>query len=408
MLQREGRGGTDSPAMRRVRSSLIALEVAASLALLVGCGLMIRSVAHLARVDLGFQTEGIERARVALPPRTYPDTQAFMRFYDRLNQRLSAFSGVKFALTNFIPFYEYPKQAVEVNGGDGNGPSASVMAISDGYFDLFGVKIRQGRGFTAGDREGAEPVAVISETLARRLWPNESAVGRRIRPADQPDRNVRAVWRTIVGVARDVRQTHADIDLNDIYLPFFQTPSRYAPLYIRTDRHSSLSFDALRALSAEIDPEVLLTGRAQGEPPLASEAERQLAGPRFLMASLTGFALFAALLAIIGIYGVTAYAVQQREREIAIRVAIGATPGAIIRMFLKAGGFTLACGIGCGLFAAAAVARMLASQLHGVRPFDVGTLLGACAFMALASLLATWLPARRAAARNPIASLNEN
>src|SRR6185503_15817065 len=115
---------------------------------------------------------------------------------------------------------------------------------------------------------------------------NGSAVGRRIRAADQPDRDVRSVWRTIVGVARDVRQTHTDTDLSDIYLPFFQTPSRYAPLYIRTDRPTLLSFDALRTLCAEIDPEVLVTGRITGESSLAREAEKQLAGPRFLMASL--------------------------------------------------------------------------------------------------------------------------
>ncbi|MGH9852011.1 MAG: ABC transporter permease [Blastocatellia bacterium] len=410
-LRREGRSGTDAPAMRRFRSSLIALEVALSLALLAGCGLMIRSVVNLLRTDLGFQTEHIERSRVALPSRTYADAQTFNRFYERLNQQLSAFPDAPFALTNFIPFYEYPKQAVEVDGRDGNGSSASVMAVSDGYFALLGINLRQGRGFTAEDREGAEPVAVISETLARRLWPEGdagSAVGQRIRAAEQPDRNVRAVWRTIVGVVRDARQTHVDVDLNDIYIPFFQAPSRYAPLYFRTDRPTSLSLDALRALCAEIDPDVLLTGGVTGEASLAREAERQLAGPRFLMSLLTGFALFAALLAIIGIYGVTAYGVRQREREIAIRVALGATPSAIVRMFLRQSGLVLAIGIGGGLFGAAAVARMLTNQLHGVQPFDAVTLLGACAFLAVAGLLATWWPARRAAAQNPLASLNEN
>jgi putative ABC transport system permease protein len=405
-LRREGRSGTDSPAMRRMRSSLIALEVAASLALLIGCGLMIRSVVHLLRTDLGFQTENIVRSRIALPLRTYPDAQTFMRFYDQLNQRLIS-SNAPFALTNFIPFYEYPKQAVEVDGKDGNVTGASVMAVSDRYIDLFGINIRQGRGFNAADREGAEPVAMISETLARQLWPNGNAVGHRIRAASA-DREVRAVWRTIVGVARDVRQTHTDTDLSDIYLPFFQAPSRYAPLYVRTDRPTSPSFDALRALCAEIDPAVLLTQRTTGEPLLTREAERQLAGPRFLMASLTGFALFAALLATLGIYGVTAYAAQQREREVAIRLAVGASPGAIIRMFLKEGGLVLACGIVCGLFGAFVLARTLTNQLHGVRPFDITTLLGACAFMAAAGLLATWWPARRAAAKNPMTSLNEN
>ena len=410
-LRREGRSGTDGPAMRRARSSLVALEVAASLALLVGCGLMIRSVVNLTHTDLGFQTEHIVRSRVALPPRTYPDTQAFLRFYTRLNQRLADLSDAPFALTNFIPFYEYPAQWFEVDGAAGDKPNAGVMAVSDGYFGLLGITIKQGRGFTAGDREGAEPVAVISETLARRLWPEggaRSAVGQRIRTADQPDRNARAVWRTIVGVARDARQTHIDVDLNDIYIPFFQAPSRFAPLYIKTDHPRSLSFDKLRALVAEIDPDVLITERTTGEPSLAREAERQLSGPRFLMGSLTGFALLAALLAMICIYGVTAYAVGQREREVAIRMAIGATPDAITRMYLKDGGRVLAVGIGCGLCGAAAVARMLSNQLHGVRQFDAVTLLGACLFMAMVGLLAIWRPARRAATRNPLASLNEN
>src|SRR6185503_16633119 len=130
-----------------------------------------------------------ERTRVALPPRTYPNAQTFMRFYDRLNQRLAASSDAPFALTNHIPFYETPKQAVEVADADLNGLKVGVIAVSDRYFDLFGINIGQGRGFTAGDRAESEPVAVISETLARRLWPNGSAVGRRIRAADQPDRD---------------------------------------------------------------------------------------------------------------------------------------------------------------------------------------------------------------------------
>ncbi len=409
-LRREGRSGTDGPAMRRLRSALIAVEVAASLALLVGCGLMIRSVVNLVRTDLGFQTDQIVRTRIALPPRNYPDAPSFPRFYDRLTQRVSALSGSPFALGNLVPFFEPPKQAVEVDGkSNGNELSLSVLTVSEGHFATLGITINQGRGFTASDREGAEPVAVISETMARRLWPNGSAdgsaVGQRIRTAgERAPGSAPPVWRTIVGVASDMRQTHTDTDLQDIYLPFFQAPTRYAQLYLRTDRHPSFWLETLRAAVAEIDPEVSFTVPTS----LASSADRQLAGPRFLMSLLTGFALFATLLAIIGIYGVTAYAVQQREREIAIRVAIGATPGAIMRMFLKDGGLVLAAGIGCGLFGAAAVARVLANQLYGVQPFDVPTLLGACAFMALAGLLAIWRPASRAAARNPIASLNEN
>jgi len=405
-LRREGRSGTDGPAMRRMRSSLIALEVAASLALLVGCGLMIRSVVNLMRTDLGMQTEHIVRTRFALPERGYANEQAFLRFYDRLTERLSALSSEPFTLGNVVPFFEPPKRAVEVDGqSNGNGMSVSILTVSGSHFATLGIKIRQGRSFTASDREGAEPVAVISETLARRLWPDGSAIGRRIRTADSAEsRSAPTIWRTIVGVAGDVRQTHADTDLQDIYLPFQQAPTRYAQLYLRTDRSPSFWLETLRTTVAEIDPEVSFLLPTT----LASSADRQLAGPRFLMSLLTVFALFAALLAVLGIYGVTAYGVQQREREVAIRMAVGATPSVVIRMFLKEGGLVLVAGIGGGLLGAVMVARMLATQLYGVQPFDASTIFVACALLGAAGLLAIWWPARRAAAKNLMTALNEN
>jgi putative ABC transport system permease protein len=406
-LRREGRSGTDGPMMRRTRSGLIALEVAASLALLVGGGLMTRSVINLLRTDLGFQTEHIVRLRVALPDRTYPDAAAFVRFFDRFAERLSAAANTPFALTNFPPFVEPTKQPLEVAAADGDAKNlrAGVIAVSDGYFDLLGIRIKQGRSFTAGDRLEAEPVAIISETLARRLWPNESALGKRMRTAEQPTSNAPLrVWRTIVGVARDVRQTYTDTDQSDVYLPFLQASNRYAPLFIRSERPPSFWLKTLRATVGGIDQGVLISGGDTFD----GQARQQLAGPRFLMSLLTGFALFATFVAMLGIYGVTAYTVQQREREVAIRIALGATPGAIIRMFLRQGGLVLAMGIAGGLMGAAAVARLLTTQLHGVQPFDAATLLGACTLMSVAGLLAIWWPARRAAAKTPLAALNEN
>ena len=292
-----------------------------------------------------------------------------------------------------------------MDAANAQGIRAGVIAVSDGYFDLLRIKLKQGRGFTASDRPEAEPVAVISATLAQRLWPNESALGKRLRTAERPVSNAPlTVWRTIVGVAQDVRQTYTDADLHDVYLPFLQASSRYAPLFIRTDQPPAFWLKALRTTVAEIDPAVLIGSGTM----LDEQARQQLAGPRFLMSVLTGFALFAALIALLGIYGVTAYAVQQREREVAIRIALGATPVAIILMFLRQSGLVLAIGIGGGLFGATAVARMLGSQLHGVKPFDVATIFGACAFLVLAGLLAIWWPARRAAFQNPMNALNEN
>jgi ABC-type antimicrobial peptide transport system permease subunit len=204
-----------------------------------------------------------------------------------------------------------------------------------------------------------------------------------------------------VGVVHDVHQTHADVDLKDVYIPFAQTTTRFASVYIRASGSSQQWLETLRTVVASIDADVFV-GPA---PPLSVQSDEMLAGPRFITAILTVFALFAALLALLGIYGVTAYAVQQREREIAIRMAIGATPGAVIRMFLRNSGKVLLVGIAGGLFGAGAVSHILQSQLHGVERFDPWTIAGACVFLVTAGLFATWLPALRVARTDPMTAL---
>jgi predicted permease len=405
-LRSAGRSATDGSATRRLRSALLALQVAASLALLVGCGLMIRTVLNLVGTDLGFRTEHVLRARIALPDDRYVDPAAFLRFYDQLTERLAAYP-IPWAFTNAIPFYEYPQLAIELDSGDRGGVDAGQMAVNERYFDVLGITLRHGRGFTAADRPGAEPVAIVSETLARRLAPDGRAVGRRIRAAGQDDVGVASEWRTIVGVTNDVRQTHTDTDLDDVYIPFAQAPSRYAPVYFSTDQPPSVGFELLRAEVAAIDPLVLVSGDATGSS-LAAQQNRLLAGPRFLMSLLTGFALFAALLTALGVYGVTAYAVQQRQRELAIRAAVGATRRQLILLFVKDAVRTLAVGIAAGLFGAVAAGRLLLNQLHGVQPLDPLTLVSAGAFIGIVALLASWWPAARGgSSRTPFVVLNE-
>ncbi len=208
-------------------------------------------------------------------------------------------------------------------------------------------------------------------------------------------------WRTVVGVARDVRQTHTDTDLNDIFVPFAQAPSRYAPLFLRSDRPTSHWVETLRATAAELDPDVQITGLNT----LEAEGEKLLAQPRFLATVLTGFATFSGLLALLGIYGVTAYSVQQREREMAIRLALGATVAAVVRMVVIRGVAILVVGLVLGLFAAIAGGRLLASQIHGLQALDALSLLITGILVTFAGLLATWLPARRAAKVDPMVAL---
>jgi putative ABC transport system permease protein len=209
-------------------------------------------------------------------------------------------------------------------------------------------------------------------------------------------------WRTIVGVVGDVHQGYEDSDLRDLYVPFLQSPSRFASVHVRTDRPLSFWDKSVRTAATTLDPYVMITPAAT----IVSE-DRQRAGTRFLTSMLTGFAAFAAFLAVLGIYGVTGYAVQQREREIAVRVAVGADRRAITRLFLKEGARVLASGIALGLLGAFWAVRILEAQVYGVQPFDLATRIAACALMIIAGLAAMWWPARRAALRNPMLVLKE-
>jgi predicted permease len=405
VLRRVGREGTGSPLMRRVRSSLIVLEVAASLALLVGGGLMVRTVVSLVRVDLGYQVDEIVRGRIALPADRYRNAEDFLSFYDRLSAQLEG-QGVAFALTDFIPFFEYTSRPIGTETA-ATAASATVNGVSDRYLELLGIPVLLGRGFTSADRLGGEPVVLVSESLARRLRPDGNVLGDRITVSSLDNRED-PVLRAVVGVVADVRQTARDLDPNDVYVPFAQAPPRFAPILLRTDETAARWSEMLRAAVAGIDGEVLVTANVTGSASLASEAERQLAAPRFLMWLLATFATSAGLLAVLGVYGVTAYAVQQRRREAAIRIAVGATERRVIGQFVREGGTLIGVGLVLGLVGGFAVARLLTGQIHGLTPFDVPTFLAAFAVMAAGGLLATLLPARRAGIRNPTTYLNES
>ena len=205
-----------------------------------------------------------------------------------------------------------------------------------------------------------------------------------------------------MAVAEDVRQVYGDAELSDVYLP--ATPSgRFGSFQVRTDRAPSAILTEIRAVAAGIDP------RAVVDPPRSvADENRQLAGAGVLSMLLGGFAAVATFLAVLGIYGVTAYAVAQRERETAIRMALGAPAAAVVRLFLKESGFVLAGGLAFGVLGAITAARTLESQVVGVSPFDMRTLLPIVASLAAAATIATWWPARRASRRNPLDALKES
>jgi ABC-type antimicrobial peptide transport system permease subunit len=236
-------------------------------------------------------------------------------------------------------------------------------------------------------------VAIVSESLARQLWPGGGALGHRIRgvQVSEPDATL-GPWRTVVGVARDVRQTYSDADFRDVYFPFLQAPTRFGSVQVRTDRASGVSPSRLAELVAELDPFVRV-----GEPTLLATEDRQFSRARFMAGLVGAFAGFATFLALLGIYGVTAYAVRQREREIAIRVALGATHSAVVRMFVRDAGVVLGTGVFLGLCATVAAGGIINAHLHGVGAFDPLTLAAACIALVGAGMIATWWPARQSA-----------
>lgn len=408
-LEHGGRGATEGRAARRLRSALIACEVAAAVALLVGSALMIQSSLRMLQTDPGFRAAGVLATSVGLRPRSYPDAVRRADFYTRLLRHLEERAGGgSVALSNAWPLQAIRPTRVESVGEQASAAEAAVVRATAGYFATLGIRFRDGGTFAAHDRIGAEPVVVVSESLAFRLWPGARAVGQRLRI---PDRDARTAAdgrpHLVVGVVQDVTQidyddgrVQADANQLDAYVPLLQDAGRFA--YVYAHRFSTTS-DALRLAIAELDPEVAV------EPPesLASALERARSGPRQVTWLLSAVAAFATLLALLGVYSVIAYAVRQREREIGVRMVVGADPRAIARLFVREGSAVVACGLTAGLFGAAAMGQLLRNQLFGVQPIEPGILAATTALFAICGWLALWWPARRVAQVDPAQVLRD-
>ena len=401
-LRQDARVATEGRSMRRVRSGLIAFEIAGSLALLVGCGLMVRSVVKMVSTDLGFEADGLSASRIMLRARNYPNPAAYRSFHERFADRVSTATGSTVVFSSWPPFVPPPEHLIASDDGTA-GVSAGAISVSAGYFSTFGIRITQGREFTAEEASADAPVAVISETLATRLWPSGDVLGRSVRDIERTQGGSTAgPWRTVVGVAGDVRQTYDDVDRSDFYTP--RTPDgRYGSFYVRTSLPAPLLFDRFQSAAAEIDRDAVIN-----PPRLVVRDNETLAGTRFLTWILAGFAAIAAFLAMIGIYGVTAYAVQQRQKEIAIRVALGASRRALIGTFMREGALLLGLGTAVGLIGGAATSRVLRHQVFGVQPFDASTYAIACALLLAAGFVAVFVAARGAAVAKPVTALNGN
>jgi predicted permease len=392
----------------RLKSVLIAGEIALSLVLLIGAGLLLKSMTKVLSVDAGFERENVLSVSLALPiVQYYREPAKGSEFYRRLIEQISAIPGVKaVGATSKIPLSREDSNGAsfEVEGQlrppKFSDSYAAPLWTSPDYFKAMGIPLLQGRVFTDADRPQSPPVLIINETLARRVFPNGNALGRRMRlSSDYPQ-----VSREIVGVVGAVRTYGLEEEpVKEIFLPYLQGgwPTTLA---IRTvgDPMSIASSvrEAIRRLDDSLPPYDIKT--------LEQRVSDSVAPRRFLVTLMSLFALLALALAATGIYGVLSYLVAQRTREIGIRMALGATAGAVLRLILKRGMIFIFVGATVGLAGAIALTRLIKTLLFGVSPTDPATFAFIALLLVVVALIASYIPARRATKVDPMVALRHD
>jgi putative ABC transport system permease protein len=404
---REGDRSSTGGGLSRLRPGLVVFEVALALVLLVGAGLLLRSFAELQAVDPGFRSERVLSFRVMTPPASYPEAERVRAFQAALLERIESLPGVEsVALASTLLLQRLPSMGpVTIEGrpppADG-APSISVTNdfVSPGFFRAMEVPLVHGRAFGPQDSDGAMPVVIVNETFARRLMPGEDPLNRRFTRGDPEDPE--AVWQTIVGVVADTRRAGLDEPVRpEAYRPLTQVAQRSVEVLVQTAVPPMSIAPQVRERLRELDSNVAVAELRTVDSALADA----LATRRFVMVLLTGFAALALTLAVIGLYGVLAYLVTQRSREIGLRMALGAGRSAVVQMVLRQSlGYVLP-GVVLGILAALFLARVLQGQLYGVGPADPMTFVAVAALLFAVAMLASWMPARRAAGTDPMAAL---
>jgi predicted permease len=407
-LQNASRGASGGAIWGRgnhLRRLLAAGELALSVVLLIGAGLLIRSFAHLQNVAPGFEPSGVLTVEIAATGPKYPDGQRVIAAYSTLYDRLRAVPGVTGAGgVNTLPladFFAWGPITVEgrVPPPGEKFVNADQRVASIGYFETMQVPLVRGRFFQADDHAKNPRVVIIDSRMAEELWPGADPVGKRLKFGDAESTSP---WETVVGVVGRVKQYGLDSDARmALYRPHTQSAARAIYLVVRTDRDPLAIAGSVRETIRSIDPDLPI---AQMQT-MDARVDRSLARRRFSMTLLTLFAGAALALAAIGIYGVMAFLVSQGTREMGIRMALGATPRGILSLVLGHGLLVIAVGVAAGLAGAFALTRLMSSLLFGVQPRDPVTFLIIALGLAAVALLACYIPARRAARINAITAL---
>lgn len=418
-LKEASRGSTSGSA-RRLRGLLVVSEVALAFVLLIGAGLMMKSFDRLVAIDPGFKVEHVLTMRVALPEAKYPGREEWTNFHRELLRRISSLSGVEAAgINNGLPLEgDGSESGVLIEGRpmpapDSPGTECLFQAVSPDYFGAMGMTLIKGRTFTDRDREGSTAVAIVDDWIVKTHFPNQDPIGKRLafEFLGHSLQDPRPIWREIVGVVRHVEHYGLGVPSKrvQIYAPYEQLPlwlqdRRPAmALVVRTAIQPNAMVKTIQGELASLDRDLPIYNVETMEEYFAEN----VAQPRFSMLLLGVFSGLALALAVIGIYGVLSYSVTQRTQEIGIRMSLGATRGAVMRLVLGYGMTLAAAGVAIGMIAALGVSRLLSSLLYQVSPTDPMVFGVITIVLACVAAGACYLPGRRATLVNPIDALRQ-
>jgi putative ABC transport system permease protein len=403
-LQQGGRGGVGARG-RGARDMLVIVEVAAALVLLVAAGLMLQTLARLGAIDIGFRSDHLLAMRTVLPAAKYRDPVKRQAFYERVLEGVRTLPGVEgAAYASTLPFLSRGNTSgYQIEGrtlGPGDSGDVLFRVTTNDYLKTLGARLLEGRLPNASDGPDSPPVVVINQTFARWYWPQESALGHRV-STSYPN----PVWMTIVGVVADVYERGYELEMKPgVYVLTSQARKPADNLVIRAAGDPRNLAPAVRRIVASVDPEQPVAAVRTMDEIVALEVSDR----RQVLLLLGVFAGLALLLASIGLYGVLAYSVTQRSREIGLRMALGATRGSVIRMVVGYGLALTAAGLAIGLAASWAVTRTMTKLLYGVQATDAATFAAVAALLGTVAAAACWIPARRASLLDPIVVLRED
>jgi putative ABC transport system permease protein len=403
---KEGRNASGGGSGRRLRGLLLITEFSLAVLLLSGAGLLLRSFSKLQAVDPGFDPSRALLVQTA--PARNSTADQWRVFYQQVSERVAALPGVEAAgLTEEIFISGNPDGLITVEQASPDGSATARIpfkrdVIGAGLFQILRVPLRQGRFFNAQDNQAAVPVTIINETLARRFWPGEEALGKRFKlgPAQAPN-----PWLTVVGVVGDMRRQSLEREpIAQVFLPYLQSPERRMNLLIRATGEPTQLAPVVRNEIRALDKTVLISQVSMLESRFAATTAQR----RFLTWLLALFSALALLLAAVGIYGLMQQSVALRTREIGTRLALGAQPRDVLRLVIGQGMSLALCGVGLGLLAAFGLTRVLTGLLFGVTATDPTTFITAPLVLLLVALLACYLPARRATKVDPMLALRHD